>query len=451
MKLEKRRTIVWIEDKSGKKLAYLTPLFYCSDRASSRVLIVEIDTVETNIQAERHEKVPLHIPDKFNGEETEVHTVKEKQDFRCFWRTVKSCQLKTNFDTYRFFIKYKPHEPSYFEQFCKWLEELRKKNSGLYDISIKCASYIWEAIVVAVTYFTGSALITSLTACISYAIFIVILIASERNRAERLKKETEEECDSKIAEYKKKIDKVCDHAQDEKRKLEEGYKKAIADSLLKLVTTEHAAAHSGKLCTVDMASLKTIVDSSLKLIEFLKKCVNDLEKQLSDYYKFDVCASFKLFDINNDSEPVLRTCARGNNNIRLRELIGEASSFEAPVKVSSNTAYTHIIKKQQNCFYNGDLREYDKKKKRKKFKCEYKNWQKYFVSTIIIPIRWHVSNKESYKIAALICVDCKEPLRDWDNRNSFGYQLVAFYADLLYTPLRDYEEYRNRSHEKEEN
>lgn len=263
-----------------------------------------------------------------------------------------------------------------------------------------------------------------------------------------MKKETEEECASKIAEYKKEIDRVRNDAQDERRNQEDVYKKAIADSLLDLVTAEHAAAHSGKLCTVDMASLNNIVDSLSKLIEFLKKCVNDLEKQLSAYYKFDVCASFKMVDIDN-SEIVLRTCARGNNNIKLREIIGEASSFEAPIKVSSNTAYTHIFKKQQNCFYNGDLREYNKRKKRKKFKCEYKNWQKYFVSTIVIPIRWHVSSNESYKIAALICVDCKEPLSDWDNRNSFGYQLVAFYADLLYTPLRDYEEYRK--HEKEKN
>lgn len=443
------RTSVWLEDREGSTLD-LKPISYVKDKASHRILIAEIQTIETDIQIEQHTIVPLLLPDKYDGKELEVHPSKYKQDFDIHGQVIKKEQLSFNvdFSGYRFYVRQSPSIlQSVFKYICKWLEELREKNPGFYDVLVNCAAYIWETITVVIGYFTGSTLFLAVSVCILYAIFILFQIGSERNRADRLLKEKEKEYTDKVKRYEADLNEAKDKALQEIRKQEEKYKKQLVDSLVNLVKLEHDAAHNGKICTVDMASLTHIVDSSSRLIELLKKCVNNLEQQLSVFYQCKICASFKMVDVNEQSETVLRTCARGENNIKLRGRIGEVSSFEEPVKISDNTAYTHIFRDNHNCFYNGNLLEYCKRRKKKPFRCEYKNWRDYFVATIVIPIRWHVSNKEAYDIAALVCVDCKEPLNDWDNRDSFGYHLVAFYADLLYTPLRDYVKYRRREYD----
>ena len=160
--------------------------------------------------------------------------------------------------------------------------------------------------------------------------------------------------------------------------------------------------------------------------------------QLSEYYHKDVSASFKLAV----SETTLRTCTRGKNNLSSRKIIGEPPP-EKILTIQKNTAYKHIFIDQHSCFNSGDLIKYNSEHHNKKFKCERRKWRDFFLSTIVIPIRWHVPDDESYRVVGVICVDCKTAIADWDNTDSFGYHMVAFYADLLFMSVKEFDNRRN--------
>ncbi len=77
-------------------------------------------------------------------------------------------------------------------------------------------------------------------------------------------------------------------------------------------------------------------------------------------------------------------------------------------------------------------------------------WTKYN-STLVVPIRYH--NKEPEKtnmnieidLIGFLCIDCKEIIPEWENADSYEFQLLAVIADSLYTYLKMYYNFFNHA------
>ena len=340
-----KRTVVWVENNYGEEIK-LTPLVYSKDSEGNQVLIAKIE--ETRYIASHI--VPLLIPENFKGETRDVQVLARKQNIGKFKADELSFNDTTDFTDYFFFVYLLPSVSQKAcrkirrtcQQVCQKLPQARQKINGLfkffrdslnkirslnpqfYDKIVRYLWIIWEAIIALLSLF---AVITSGWAAYSiigfYALLIAFQVGSERNNAERMVAEKEKDCAARIKKY-----------EEEKEKVKEQSKIEISRSLLNLSILEHHAAHNGKICVFDLMTGSGDADRAIKLAQYLKKCADDLEQQLSTYYDHAVCASFKLAD----SATTLRTYTRGVNNLSSRKIIGEPP----PEKVLSIQGIQHI-------------------------------------------------------------------------------------------------------------
>ena len=183
-----------------------------------------------------------------------------------------------------------------------------------------------------------------------------------------------------------------------------------------------------------------IADTREKTANSLISILNDLEKILSVYYSHTICASIKLCLKANR----LKTFARGNENIKCRGGRKKVQRLDkGSIRITDNYAYNSILKRQLSFFAEGDLKSLTEKENDSDvFYCEYGDkWPDYFLSTIVIPIRYRIVNngKSEYKMLGVICVDSKEKHPEWSNRtDNYGYQMTAFVADAVYSLIDCY-------------
>ena len=215
--------------------------------------------------------------------------------------------------------------------------------------------------------------------------------------------------------------------------------KEIEKQVVDSVTFSHNVTHNIKT-RISLMPNQELGVTREEIVDLLNKVLNGLEENLSNYYKHDICASIKLcINVNK-----LKTFARGNRNVKCRGGRRKVQKFnKKEIKIADNYAYNLILKNQLSFFAEGDLNNLTEKENDSDiFYCEYGEiWSEYFLSTIVIPIRYQIINGESaeYKMLGLICVDSKEKHPEWSNRtDNYGYQMSAFVADTVYSLIDHY-------------
>ncbi len=447
-----RRTRVWSKDSQGNEVAH-QPLAYKKDETDQKVLIIKL--------AESGKLVPLKVDKESIKNSLNAQVVARKQPF-----TINKTQHRIDEFEFRdskaidgiyFHIGLRPSLVrrfylklvGAFNKFRGRLKSIRKKNEKLYDAIAKWIGAFWEVLMIVLGFLpTIQSGLFTVIVCVSFAIVMAFMLGSERNRADRLVEDEGRKCEGKIKEYEQKVRQHDDDALNDMIQQESEYKTDMICKMMDLARSGHEAAHSAKQVIADirMAQNKDLV--MMHLVQYLKKCADDLESQLSAYYNDEkICVSFKL--AFSDTE--IKTYTRGKTNMECRGIIGVPAD-EEPVKISTNTAYRHIFEKKHSYFVCGDLRKFKEEQPTKniKFVCEYgSHWKELFVSTIVIPIRWRNTEEETYIIAGVICVDCKRPMNDWYNTSSYAYHVVAHYADLLYLPIEEYYKMNQQKSAKE--
>lgn len=219
------------------------------------------------------------------------------------------------------------------------------------------------------------------------------------------------------------------------REIVQEMEKQVVDS----VTYSHNVTHNIKT-RISLMPNQELGVTREEIVNLLNEILNGLEEKLSAYYKHDICASIKLcVNINK-----LKTFARGNRNVKCRGGRRKVQKFnKKEIKIADNYAYNLILKNQLSFFAEGDLNNLTEKENDDDvFYCEYgEKWREYFLSTIVIPIRYQIINGEraEYKMLGVICVDSKEKHPEWSNRkDNYGYQMSAFVADTVYSLIDHY-------------
>lgn len=304
------------------------------------------------------------------------------------------------------------------------IESVRKKHPRRFDGISKSIEVIWFLFSTFWTSFLNRPLIAGIATCLAFgALFFcqwVLLTNKEERIVSEIRKTNAIQQQRKDAESAELLD-------------------AERDRTSELVWFAHAVAHQIKRCISRMPYQEIAVTRN-DVVEFLQQVLNSLEDNLSEYYNQEICCSIKLCTRPN----VLKTFVRGNKNIacrggskRVKRLNKEA------IHISKNYAYNSIIRKGLPFFAEGDLNHLSEKEMEDdKFFCEYGDrWPEFFLSTIVIPIRYFVlsGDKEECKILGIICIDSKTKNIEWSHSpNNYAYQITAFIADALYNLIEQY-------------
>lgn len=216
------------------------------------------------------------IPEKFEGEPTDVQVVERTQSLGNFKAEELSFDDTTDFTGHFFFVSLKPSflqktwqkARNVSKSFCILLDKIRLfVGTQRYDIIVKYFWILWETVITVLSF---CSVITSGWATkaiiVFYAILMTVQVGSERNDAERRVEEEKRQCATEI-----------EKCRQEKNDAAEQNKLKISRSLLDLSILEHHAAHGGKLCVFDMITGSSDEDRSIKLVQYLKKCADDLE------------------------------------------------------------------------------------------------------------------------------------------------------------------------------
>jgi hypothetical protein len=178
---------------------------------------------------------------------------------------------------------------------------------------------------------------------------------------------------------------------------------------------------------------------------FLESTAKDLEDILSDYYKKEVRATIKLLSLNENEEKRLKTHGRGPNSVVSRGGKPQADMHDSQYSdVSKNYSYNRVINDKWTFFMEGNLKQMTNGDT---FVCEYTNWDAYFLSTIVFPIRTPITSNQSqqteYSIIGAICIDCETVTEEWRKRardinDNFALSLLSTMANYLYRMCTEY-------------
>ena len=189
---------------------------------------------------------------------------------------------------------------------------------------------------------------------------------------------------------------------------------------------------------------KEVLNLSLQNIG--NESVNFLQNLLSKVTNNDISVHIKHFPDDGKADVYRTLCVSTNSNPERKTIHDHA--------ISENTMMDRIVKGTENHFVSTDLKKtialYESATQ-EHFKISYRNWEKWFNSIIVVPIRVRASLKDSkdknsseYIYLGFICCDAKE-------RNAFrkseliGHvDMIKAFADALYIYLdtiSDYSKY----------
>ena len=171
--------------------------------------------------------------------------------------------------------------------------------------------------------------------------------------------------------------------------------------------------HSHKLGGLTINELSTSYKVKLSAI------LDNLCNVINAYTEREVCACIKLISYPADEEVIdkdnatLVTFCRSNNSSTERDNYEKSSTKEIYLK--DNTDFIEIVSNEnsKNYFYQGNLKRYDEQLRKvdKQYENTNKNWEKYYIGTIVAPIRiefkklYHQKKDDAYHIIGFICVD----------------------------------------------
>ena len=288
----------------------------------------------------------------------------------------------------------------------QFVERIRIKNPKLFNVISTVLQIAWFYFSTFFSSLASSLWLTGIIASVTFGILFFFQWILLTNKHEQI---------------------TCEKVQEIERQ--------VVDS----VTFSHDVTHNIKT-RISLMPNQELGVTREEIAHLLDKILNELEENLSNYYKHDICASIKLcINVNK-----LKTFARGNRNVKCRGGRRKVQKFnKKEIKITDNYAYNLILKKQLSFFSEGDLNNMtEKENDGDVFYCEYgEKWPEYFLSTIVIPIRYQIINGEraEYKMLGVICVDSKEKHPEWSNRtDNYGYQMSAFVADTVYSLIDHY-------------
>ncbi len=159
-------------------------------------------------------------------------------------------------------------------------------------------------------------------------------------------------------------------------------------------------------------------------------------------------------DINQENVELITFC-RSHNSVTDR---GNYERCNRKIFLDDNTDFKEIISNDnhKDYFYQPDLLAYNNKLK--SVESSYKNtntdWERYYKSTIVVPIRiefnrlYHIKKDTSYHIIGFLCVDSEHRDAFTEKQEKYNVGIVNAYADIIYVLLSQYRHYLNKLYAK---
>ena len=189
---------------------------------------------------------------------------------------------------------------------------------------------------------------------------------------------------------------------------------------------------------------------------YLETALNYLSDTLSSLTGKPVCSCVKLI-IGGDVDGVkyeearVKTFARSHNTDRERTSIDVRTGGKG-VLISKNTDFISIVSNNDgndSYFYKGNLKKYEKElhKNGEKYLNTTENWSKYYIGTIVAPIRaannilFYRQKDEDYCIWGFLCVDSLYKTAFLPSKEKNYSHIVKSYASVLFNVMSKYQYY----------
>lgn len=189
---------------------------------------------------------------------------------------------------------------------------------------------------------------------------------------------------------------------------------------------------------------------------YLEAALNYLSDTLSSLTGKPVCSCVKLI-IGGDVDGVkyeearVKTFARSHNTDRERTSI-DVRNGKKGVLISENTDFVSIVTNNNgngSYFYEGNLKKFEKKlhKHGEKYLNTTNNWSKYYIGTIVAPIRaannilFYRRKDEDYCIWGFLCVDSLYKTAFPKHKKRNYTHIVKSYAAVLFNVMSKYQYY----------
>lgn len=189
---------------------------------------------------------------------------------------------------------------------------------------------------------------------------------------------------------------------------------------------------------------------------YLEIALNYLSDTLSTLTGKPVCSCVKLIiggDIDGVKyeEACVKTFARSHNTDRERTS-NDVRNGGKGVLISKNTDFISIVSNNEgngSYFYKGNLKKFEKKlhKNGEKYLNTTENWSKYYIGTIVAPIRaannilFYRQKDEDYCIWGFLCVDSLYKTAFPKHKEKNYSHLVKSYAAVLFNVMSKYQYY----------
>ena len=313
--------------------------------------------------------------------------------------------------------------------YSRFLERRRRKGSEVYDFITQFLSFVLSGLMVLAPFFFSRAWVRVLVEVVFLSLYVLAREAKkvkEITAIENHHKEDIKHIESQNADKLKKQQETNDRLIKEHQAKEKG----LEEKMNRVVAFAHRVADKAKKHEAQPLNSNE---------DFFCECADDVEKILSEEYNKDISVSIKVIGQDPGSDKMyVSTLGAGENNIG-------AGRFCATKKVNiaDNYIYTSLINSGNKYYSNPDLTKFTPTREGKTIPlCEYGNrWRDYFVSTIVIPIRYvsEEGNTLLHNIVGFVCVDCKDVITDWGQPKLIRtnpYHIIAIVADSLAQVLK---------------
>lgn len=173
--------------------------------------------------------------------------------------------------------------------------------------------------------------------------------------------------------------------------------------------------------------------------------VDFIAEHLTEYcndIKISACVKIVKFEDGDSSNPCAITLARSSNtkNKRMKE--------DETVYINQTSDFKYLYDGRNTFFANSDLVKAHTDGNYKTSD-EVSVWSKKYKSTIIVPIRYyskhssHNNTNLHLDILGFLCIDTIEEMKHWEKDETYELNLLAIFADTLYTYLRKFKNIYN--------
>lgn len=186
--------------------------------------------------------------------------------------------------------------------------------------------------------------------------------------------------------------------------------------------------------------------------DFMQNTINSLAETFSVMTCEKVCGCIKVIKGFDSFEEIEYKDAEVITYVRSGNTVEERKGRETGVKISENTDFREIVSDDRltnnSFFYIENLLEYAAalKERGKHYDNTTKNWEKYYRSTIVVPIRidsdlLFYKKTEGYDILGFLCVDSMSDGIFTDEMKECYVDVIKTYAAIMYIMFSKYQFY----------